>query len=215
MTGAAPRRTQSDRRSATRAALLEAAADGLATYGYANLVLEQVAREAGYTRGALYHQFAGKEELTLAVVAWVRQTWDDEVRLPSLAEEDPLTALTTMAAKHVVYCRRQQGARVMLALRVELSGQDHPVERAMRENYGLLESECTGLVSAGRRGGSIPPGPPARLTAAAFLAILESVAIEVAGRPPHDVELMGRAVRGVLGVTPARPATPAAASRRT
>lgn len=32
------------------------AARGLSRYGYGNLMLEEVAREAGYTRGALYHQ---------------------------------------------------------------------------------------------------------------------------------------------------------------
>ena len=65
------RRTQAERRATTRAALLEAAARGLSRSGYGNLVLEQVAAEAGYTRGALYHQFSGKEELALAVVDWV------------------------------------------------------------------------------------------------------------------------------------------------
>ncbi|MFK0183575.1 hypothetical protein ACIQV1_05090 [Streptomyces rubiginosohelvolus] len=35
--------------------------------------------EAGCTRGALYHQFAGKEEVASAVVGWVRQTWWEEV----------------------------------------------------------------------------------------------------------------------------------------
>jgi AcrR family transcriptional regulator len=71
--------TQADRRARSRTALLEAAARGLSRYGYANLVLEEVARDAGYTRGALYHQFRDKEELTLAALAWVLDTWDQEV----------------------------------------------------------------------------------------------------------------------------------------
>ncbi|MDQ1633011.1 MAG: hypothetical protein QOC80_2983, partial [Frankiaceae bacterium] len=69
--GVRTRRSQADRRERSRDALLEAAARGISRSGYANLRLEDVAREAGYTRGALYHQFAGKQELTLAVVAWV------------------------------------------------------------------------------------------------------------------------------------------------
>lgn len=202
MNETAARRTQADRRAATRAAMLEAAARGLSTYGYANLVLEQVARDAGYTRGALYHLFANKEELALAVVTWVGETWDAEVRQPALREEDPLSSLITIARGHALYCRRHQGANVMLTLRVEFTGQDHPVGRAMGETYDQLETGCAKLVAAGRRNGSIPPGPPARLTAAAFLAVLESVAIEVAGKSPHDIELMRRAVRGVLGVAP-------------
>src|SRR6266705_6106775 len=73
------RPTQADRRARTRGALLEAAARGLSRDGYANLVLERVASEAGYTRGALYHLFANKEELALAVLAWVDETWWAEV----------------------------------------------------------------------------------------------------------------------------------------
>jgi len=49
------RSTQVERSARTRSALVEAAAKGLSRYGYGNLVLEEVAREAGYTRGALYH----------------------------------------------------------------------------------------------------------------------------------------------------------------
>jgi len=201
----AGRRTQADRRAKTRGALLAAAARGLSTYGYSNLVLEQVARDAGYTRGALYHLFANKEELALAVVEWVGETWDAEVRQPVLGEDDPLASLITMAKGHALYCRRHDGARVMLTLRVELTGQDHPVGRVMDELYDQLETECAELIRAGRRNGSIPPGPPIRLVASSFLAVLESVGIEVAGKAPHDVELAERAARGILGVAPRHP----------
>jgi AcrR family transcriptional regulator len=51
----------------------------LSRYGYGNLVLEQVARDAGPTRGALYHPFDGKDDLPLASVDWVAATWDREV----------------------------------------------------------------------------------------------------------------------------------------
>ena len=67
--------TQAERSARTRSALLESAARGLSRYGYGNLVLEQVARDAGYTRGALYHQFKDKEDLALAVLEWVDETW--------------------------------------------------------------------------------------------------------------------------------------------
>lgn len=196
------RRTQADRRATTREALLRAATHGLSTFGYANLALEQVARDAGYTRGALYHQFANKEELVLAVVEWIGQTWDAEVRRPALDEEQPLAALTTMAREHARYCRTSDGASVMLTLRVEFAGQEHPVGRVMGETYDRLEAECAELIGAARRNGSIPPGPPLRLMAAAFLTVLESVGIEVRGTAPHDVELVERAARGILGVPP-------------
>src|SRR5215213_10376726 len=105
------RSSQAERSARSRAALLESAARGLSRYGYGNLVLEQVAREAGYTRGALYHQFKDKEELALAVVEWADETWRREVGDPAEHEPDPVAALIAMARGHAVLCRRDM-ARV-------------------------------------------------------------------------------------------------------
>src|SRR3954467_4238906 len=95
-----PRRTQAARRAATRAALLESAARGLSRYGYGNLILEQVASEAGYTRGALYHQFKDKQDLALAVIAWADETWRQEVGRLAEQETDPVSELIAMARGH-------------------------------------------------------------------------------------------------------------------
>ncbi|MGH3358811.1 MAG: TetR/AcrR family transcriptional regulator, partial [Nocardioidaceae bacterium] len=115
--------TQADRSARSRSALLEAAARGLSRYGYGKLVLEKVAADAGYTRGALYHQFNGKEDLALAVSDWVLGTWDQEVGRLVERESDPIEALLTLARGHAVFCRRDV-ARVAVALRLEFAGQD-------------------------------------------------------------------------------------------
>src|ERR1700716_3795383 len=90
------RSTQTERSARTRSALLESAARGLSRYGYGNLVLEQVARDAGYTRGALYHQFKDKEDLALAVVEWVDETWWREVGELAERQPDPAAALIAL-----------------------------------------------------------------------------------------------------------------------
>src|SRR3954447_22590871 len=100
------RPTQAERRARSRGALLEAAARGLSRYGYGHLRLEEVAREAGYTRGALYHQFKDKTDLALAVIAWVNETWSREVGDPAGRVADPLAALIALARGHAIYCRR-------------------------------------------------------------------------------------------------------------
>jgi AcrR family transcriptional regulator len=97
----------------------------------ANLVLEQVARETGYTRGALYHQFKDKEDLALAVIEWVNENWMREVGGPAMQEPDPVAELIALARGHAVFFRRDI-ARVAMALRVEFSGQHHPVGPSWR-----------------------------------------------------------------------------------
>ena len=54
--------------AATREALIAAAADEFAEAGFAGAKLENIARRAGFTRGALYWNFSGKEELLHAVL---------------------------------------------------------------------------------------------------------------------------------------------------
>lgn len=193
------RPTQAERRARSRSALLESAARGLSRYGYGNLVLEDVAREAGYTRGALYHQFKNKEDLALAVIEWVYESWMREVGEPAARQTDPVAELLTLARGHAVFCRRDI-ARVMMALRLEFNGQNHPVAEAIHEIAQTLIKRCMGPINAGRRDGTIPAGPPAKVIALALIGALEGAVIELAGQTPHDELLAERAVAGVLGL---------------
>jgi AcrR family transcriptional regulator len=201
------RSTQAERSARTRSALLESAARGLSRYGYGNLILEQVASEAGYTRGALYHQFKDKEDLALAVIDWLDESWRQEVGSLVEQEPDPVFALIVLARGHAVYCRRDV-ARVAIALGLEFSGQDHPVGRHLERVFEGLLKRCTRLISAGRRAGTIPAGPPARVLALAFIGALEGTVTQLAGQAPYDEELAARAVAGVLGLelVPGEPA---------
>jgi AcrR family transcriptional regulator len=193
------RSTQAERSARTRSALLESAARGLSRYGYGNLVLEEVAREAGYTRGALYHQFKDKEDLALAVLHWADETWRREVGEVADQESDPIAALLAMARGHAVLCRRDI-ARVAMALRVEFSGQDHPIGRELERVQAGLIKRLVRLIDAGRNRGPIPPGPPARAVAQAFIGALEGAVIAIAGQAPYDELLAARAAAGVLGL---------------
>jgi len=198
------RRTQAERRARTRAALLEAAALGISRYGYANLALEGVAKEAGYTRGALYHQFANKEELVLAVVEWVETRWYDELGHHFSDESDPVATLVEIARGYAVYCR-DEVSRVMMTLRVEFEGQDHPVARAVQEALDRVVDNNARLIIAGRRSGAIPPGPPPMELALAFVGGIEGLVIHLAGQQEQafDVYFAERAALGLLGlITP-------------
>jgi AcrR family transcriptional regulator len=64
----ARRRTQGERTAQTRAALITAARRLFGAEGFAEAGAERIAREAGMTRGALYHQFADKADLFAAVL---------------------------------------------------------------------------------------------------------------------------------------------------
>jgi AcrR family transcriptional regulator len=62
------RRTQSERREETREQVLAAAARVFAQRGFHGTSLDAVAEEAGFSRGAVYYNFADKEELFLELL---------------------------------------------------------------------------------------------------------------------------------------------------
>jgi AcrR family transcriptional regulator len=64
-----PRRTQAERRAATRGALLDATIDVLVDHGYAGLTTTLVCERAGVTRGAQAHYFATKAELVVQALS--------------------------------------------------------------------------------------------------------------------------------------------------
>jgi AcrR family transcriptional regulator len=67
------RRTQEERSAATRDALISAARRLWGRRGYAEVGTPEIVKEAGVTRGAMYHQFADKAALFGAVVEAVEQ----------------------------------------------------------------------------------------------------------------------------------------------
>src|SRR5947209_18295805 len=59
---------RSERKARTRAALLEAAARVYARRGFEGATLDEVAEEAGFTKGAVYDHFGSKENLLVALL---------------------------------------------------------------------------------------------------------------------------------------------------
>jgi AcrR family transcriptional regulator len=67
MAGPPKRLTQAEKKAATRNRLLETAAEVFARRGYHRASVEEIAEDAGFSHGAVYSNFAGKEDLFLAV----------------------------------------------------------------------------------------------------------------------------------------------------
>jgi AcrR family transcriptional regulator len=73
------RRTQAERRVATRRALLDATLDLLAEVGYSGLTTSQVVARAGVTRGAQAHYFATKADLVVQALKHLTERLLDEL----------------------------------------------------------------------------------------------------------------------------------------
>lgn len=83
------RKTQEERREATRRALITAARRQFAESGYAATNTPAIAAAAGVTRGALYHHFADKQALFEAVVEEEHALLSLAINAAAGAEDEP------------------------------------------------------------------------------------------------------------------------------
>ncbi|MBR9903115.1 MAG: TetR family transcriptional regulator [Gammaproteobacteria bacterium] len=127
--------------AATREALLEAAEEVFFAKGVARTSLEQIARHAGLTRGAVYWHFKNKGDLFMALVEKVRmpfQSLMDEVDKAD-PELSPLEAIRLACHAGLVRIEQPSYQRVLSILlhRCEFFSDINPLE--MQEEIG---NEC-------------------------------------------------------------------------
>ena len=94
------------RRDATRARILDAAAEVIGRKGFQRATLDEIAAHAGLTKGAVYSSFGSKDELFLAVVSAKALRLAPEVR-PDMTAADYFHALGEATARLLPQARAQ------------------------------------------------------------------------------------------------------------
>lgn len=122
------RPSRPEKRGLTRQRLLDAAEEVFAQRGYDAASVEEVARRAGFTIGALYSNFHSKKGLFLAVLD--RYLARDLARLRELTEQvDPQEWLTVLA-RYAEDPSSERGTSVLLSTELWLHAQRNPRARA-------------------------------------------------------------------------------------
>lgn len=183
------RLNREESRARTRRELLAAAGEAFARRGFAEASVDEVAELAGYTKGAVYYNFADKEGLFLALL-------DERVEAnlcavaQSLDSAEPQAALTgtverirageeqwsLLAAEFWLYAMRNRAARARLA--------EH--QQRLRDLVtGEFQAQCdrNGIAPA------VPPPELASLLMACDLGLAQLALTDSGLAPP---ELYGR-----------------------
>lgn len=105
---------KAEQREATMARLLEVARQAFATHGYAAAATEEIVRQAGVTRGALYHHFGSKEGLFRAVLAQVHAEVGQRIGAAADAAADGWQALREGCRAFLVAANDPAIQRIML-----------------------------------------------------------------------------------------------------
>jgi AcrR family transcriptional regulator len=168
-------RTQTERSEATTGALVAAARRLFAERGYAAVGTEEVVREAGVTRGALYHHFAGKREVLAAVHEQIESELAQELAETLRPDAGPLETLQRGADAFLDRCLDREVQQVVLLDAPAVLGWERWREIGARYGLGLIEA----LLSAGMEQGEVRRQPVTPL-AHALLGALDEVAMYVA-----------------------------------
>jgi AcrR family transcriptional regulator len=175
--------TQGERRAATRGALIEAATALFAERGYAGVALEEVVRRAGVTRGALYHHFADKQELFLAVFEAGEQRMVEQVAA-TIGELPPgWDRLVAGIDAFLTACEEPAFARIALTEAVGVLGWAAWREVDARYGLGLI----TFALQTGVDEGVLKPVPVAPLAHVLLGALGEAGLMLAAGHPREEV----------------------------
>jgi AcrR family transcriptional regulator len=171
------RRTQAERTAATRGALVAAGRRLWAERGYADVGTPEIAAAAGVTRGAMYHQFADKSALFLAVAEAVEG--DVTARLgehvAASGAQDPAAALHAAVDGWLEACEEPEVRQVLLLDGPVVLGWDGFRDMALRYGLGLTEAMLRAAIDAGRLAEQ-----PTRALAHVLLGALDEAALYVA-----------------------------------
>jgi AcrR family transcriptional regulator len=163
------KRTQAERTAATRAALVDAARALFAERGYAAVGTDEIARAAGVTRGALYHQFDGKLELFAAVFEQVEAEIAERIATEvSVVEvDDMVRALHVGVDAWLAASAEPSIHRLVLIEAPAALGWERWREIGRRYGVGLVEGAVQGAIDAGVMAPQ-PVGPVAHVLVGAL-----------------------------------------------
>ena len=195
------RMSREESRQQTRERLLDAAAEVFNRLGYHGASLEAVAEAAGYTKGAVYSNFATKGELFAALLGrFTERRVGDQV---AMMERVPLAQLADEAGAALAQQRREEEAWDLLQIEFWLAAMRDPALLAlMAEGHDdLYRTAGEGYERKFAEAGVAPP-----FTGVEFARIVNALGsgllLQLYVQPDAvDPALFGRAIRTLAGLS--------------
>jgi AcrR family transcriptional regulator len=203
----APRRlTREESRAETRERLLRAARDVFARRGFHGATVEEIASEAGFSTGALYSNFDGKEDLFLVLMEreideHAREIAEAVATRPSLAERAAGGARQWMAM-----IEREPDVLLLFMEFWAYGVRDPAVRPEVARRFAQIRAVLTRLIDDGLRELELELTLPADQLAVAIDALGDGIARQKLADPNAvPDELMGRVLALLLSAA-TRPA---------
>jgi len=160
----------------TRQQILTAASLLFVRKGFFGTSIADLAKATGLTKGALYHHFENKDAIFFAVVASVRQTWNDQVVRDVLSHKDAKTRLTALIENHTrLLCDNEHLCLLLNGLMMEMDDVKPEFLVALLEVYADLTQFIQAIIEKGQDAEQIRPDLDARMTALNIVGMLRGI----------------------------------------
>ena len=200
------------RKAEVRARILAAARELFASRGFDRVSLEQIAEAAGFSKGAVYSNFAGKDELFFELAESIVDERIDVLRRSAAARTDDdvplvprLSDLARRIGAELGAIGRADPAWQRLSLEFWLRGHGNPeLHQRLTDKRRLLHARIAEVFQAETRAAGIElSGADAHTLALAVVALSNGLGFESiidADAVPPDLlgELFSRLVGGML-----------------
>lgn len=193
------RRSREERKAETRAALLDAAGRVFARRGYHAASVEEVADEAGYSTGALYSNFEGKEDLFLALLQHEIERQTEGVAA-AVAERGSIDERARGGAEYWVEFLDREPELVLLFMEFWAYAVRNPEIRSrFAARYAEVRASLARIIDEGARELGVELSRPPEQLAAAIDALADGFALQKLADPDSvPDELFGDALTMLL-----------------
>ncbi len=180
-----------DYSESTRTALVESAVELFTKRGYAGTSLDEIAKRARVTKGALYHHFSGKQALFEAAFESVESLVYDRLDKIMNGDGTPWERALGGLQEFIRSCLDPAYQRIAIHEAPVVMGWERWREAEEQCSFGLVRSALQSLVDAGE----VEP-VPVDLTARLLFGALSSAATEIAGAA--DPKKVGAEIEDVI-----------------
>lgn len=132
---------QEQRTQATKSKLLTVARKLFVAHGFNGVPAEELVKQAGLTRGALYHHFGGKEELFAALYEELQKEVAGRIQSAAKHATNPWSALQAGCHAFLQACTEPEVRQIMLL--------DAPVVLSWNQWRAVDAQHSLGLLKAG------------------------------------------------------------------
>jgi TetR/AcrR family acrAB operon transcriptional repressor len=155
----------------TREALLSKCLHLFAQRGFASTSVDDIARAAGVTKGAIYWHFASKDEIFHAILRRIRARWQEIVHGPVSTLRDPTAQLARLFDGYAELFRESPDTCLFLQ-QVVLDRQHKRFGAEVAQVFGSTARFIARILNEGKALGVVAPEVDAITTAHLILALL-------------------------------------------